>query len=204
LTLNLNLNLDLNLHFGPGFRPELDLELHLGHTNLHQVPSTSSAWHQPLKRRNMTVNSDYGAPLVSTHGYRGRLLTRTLGQRALEDSHVLLIVGEGKSSNSSVAGVEALKNLILPSIGHFTIADSAKVQESDLGVNFFLEADSLGKSRSKVRLSPLVIPVRILTCFRRQDAYSRSSTLMSPAMQSLRHFRSGCLEKTHSDLTISF
>lgn len=72
------------------------------------------------------------------------------GQRALEESHVLLVIGdEHHGSNSSVAGVETLKNLILPSIGNFTIADSAKVVDADLGVNFFLEADSLHKSRAE-------------------------------------------------------
>jgi amyloid beta precursor protein binding protein 1 len=71
------------------------------------------------------------------------------GQRALEESHVLLIVGdEGYGSNSSIAGAETLKNLILPSIGSFTIADSGKVTHRDLGVNFFLESDSLGKPRA--------------------------------------------------------
>jgi amyloid beta precursor protein binding protein 1 len=34
-------------------------------------------------------------------------------------------------------------------IGNFTIADSATVTEADLGVNFFLEEESLGKSRSE-------------------------------------------------------
>lgn len=72
------------------------------------------------------------------------------GQRALEESHVLLIVGEDNDggSNSTVAGVETLKNLILPGIGAFTIADTAKVTEADLGINFFLEDGSLGKSRA--------------------------------------------------------
>lgn len=72
------------------------------------------------------------------------------GQRALEESHVLLVIGQDPvGSNSSVAGVETLKNLILPSIGQFTIADSATVSEADLGVNFFLEADSLNKPRAE-------------------------------------------------------
>lgn len=34
-------------------------------------------------------------------------------------------------------------------IGKFTIADDAIVTEPDLGVNFFLDEDSLGKPRSK-------------------------------------------------------
>lgn len=65
------------------------------------------------------------------------------GQRALEESHILLI-----NSRSGVAGVETLKNLVLPSIGAFTIVDPEIVTEADLGVNFFLDQESLGKSRA--------------------------------------------------------
>ena len=73
------------------------------------------------------------------------------GQRALEESQVLLVVGEDENggSNSTVAGVETLKNLILPGIGGFTVADAAKVTEADLGINFFLETGSLNKSRAE-------------------------------------------------------
>lgn len=75
------------------------------------------------------------------------------GQRALEEAHVLLVVGDDpheqrSGSNSSVAGVETLKNLVLPGIGQFSIADSARVTEADLGINFFLEPGSLGKWRA--------------------------------------------------------
>ncbi len=72
------------------------------------------------------------------------------GQRALEESQVLLVVGEdaNSGSNSTVAGVETLKNLILPGIGGFTIADAATVTEADLGINFFLENTSVGWSRA--------------------------------------------------------
>lgn len=34
-------------------------------------------------------------------------------------------------------------------IGKFTIADEELVNEADLGVNFFLDEDSLGKSRAE-------------------------------------------------------
>ncbi len=34
-------------------------------------------------------------------------------------------------------------------IGKFTIADDAVVGEADLGVNFFLDEESLGKSRAE-------------------------------------------------------
>jgi amyloid beta precursor protein binding protein 1 len=66
------------------------------------------------------------------------------GQAALENSHILLI-----NSGPGVVGIETLKNLVLPGIGRFTILDSAIVQEEDLGVNFFLDEDSLGKSRAE-------------------------------------------------------
>ena len=45
--------------------------------------------------------------------------------------------------------MEALKNLVLPGIGNFTILDPVKVQDEDLGVNFFLDESSLGKSRAE-------------------------------------------------------
>ncbi|KIW33629.1 uncharacterized protein PV07_00465 [Cladophialophora immunda] len=90
------------------------------------------------------------APTAKERKYDRQLrLWAAAGQRALEESHVLLIVGDDDfGSNSSVAGAEALKNLILPSVGSFTIADSATVTEKDLGINFFLESDSLHKSRA--------------------------------------------------------
>ena len=96
------------------------------------------------------------APTAKEKKYDRQLrLWAAAGQRALEESHVLLIIGEEsgpdavKGSNSSVAGVETLKNLVLPGIGSFTIADSATVTEEDLGINFFLESESLDKSRAE-------------------------------------------------------
>lgn len=65
------------------------------------------------------------------------------GQEALEQAHVLLL-----NSGTGVVGVEILKNLILPGIGNFTIVDEEDVTEQDLGINFFLTDDSLGKSRA--------------------------------------------------------
>ncbi|OCK83679.1 hypothetical protein K432DRAFT_423190 [Lepidopterella palustris CBS 459.81] len=66
------------------------------------------------------------------------------GQAALEQSHILLI-----NSGPGVVGVETLKNLVLPGVGHFTILDSAIVTEADLGVNFFLEEEHLGGFRAE-------------------------------------------------------
>lgn len=65
------------------------------------------------------------------------------GQQALEEAHVLLL-----NNSTGVVGVETLKNLVLPGIGSFTIVDGTTVTEADLGVNFFLEQASLGKSRA--------------------------------------------------------
>ena len=66
------------------------------------------------------------------------------GQQALEEAKVLLL-----NSGSGVVGVETLKNLILPGVGNYTIVDEAEVSEKDLGVNFFSEERSLGKSRAE-------------------------------------------------------
>ncbi|KAI3401352.1 hypothetical protein diail_11436 [Diaporthe ilicicola] len=66
------------------------------------------------------------------------------GQAALESANILLF-----NTGSGTVGVEALKNLVLPGIGSFTIIDDATVQEADLGVNFFLDENSLGKSRAQ-------------------------------------------------------
>ncbi|KAL2870658.1 NEDD8-activating enzyme E1 regulatory subunit [Aspergillus lucknowensis] len=76
------------------------------------------------------------------------------GQQALENSRVLLVNsdgpwGGGNTGVFGVVGVETLKNLVLPGIGGFTIVDPAVVTEPDLGVNFFLEDESLGKSRAE-------------------------------------------------------
>ncbi|GAB7362686.1 hypothetical protein MBLNU230_g2995t1 [Neophaeotheca triangularis] len=73
------------------------------------------------------------------------------GQEALEQTHVLLI-----NNGTGVTGVETLKNLVLPGIGNFTIADSSQVTEADLGVNFFLDDDSLGKFRADETVRLLV------------------------------------------------
>ncbi|KAK2746980.1 hypothetical protein FQN57_002552 [Myotisia sp. PD_48] len=76
------------------------------------------------------------------------------GQQALEDSRVLLINSDGAVDSDNlpltgVAGVETLKNLVLPGIGGFMVVDPATVSEPDLGVNFFLSEESLGKSRAE-------------------------------------------------------
>jgi amyloid beta precursor protein binding protein 1 len=88
------------------------------------------------------------------------------GQAAMEDCSICLI-------NGSATGAETLKNLVLPGapsiarprmrllvrpcalppspagIGAFTIVDGAVVTAADLGNNFFLEEESLGKPRAQ-------------------------------------------------------
>ncbi|KAF9104495.1 NEDD8-activating enzyme E1 regulatory subunit [Mortierella sp. AM989] len=64
------------------------------------------------------------------------------GQEALESAHILLI-------NATAAGCEILKNMVLPGIGQFTIVDQGTVTQNDIGSNFFLDFDSLGKSRAE-------------------------------------------------------
>ncbi|KAI0482113.1 hypothetical protein GGR56DRAFT_171059 [Xylariaceae sp. FL0804] len=66
------------------------------------------------------------------------------GQAALESANILLL-----NTGAGAVGVETLKNLVLPGIGKFTIADDALVNEADLGVNFFLDETCLGKPRSE-------------------------------------------------------
>jgi NEDD8-activating enzyme E1 regulatory subunit len=92
------------------------------------------------------------APTAKEKKYDRQLrLWAASGQQALEESHVLLVIaGDGKGgSGSSAAGIETLKNLVLPSVAQFTIADSAKVTEADLGINFFLRSQSLGQPRAE-------------------------------------------------------
>ncbi|KAK0714953.1 nedd8-activating enzyme E1 regulatory subunit-like protein [Lasiosphaeris hirsuta] len=66
------------------------------------------------------------------------------GQAALESANLLLV-----NSGTGGVGIETLKNLVLPGIGRFAIYDEAIVSEADLGLNFFLDEDSLGKARSQ-------------------------------------------------------
>lgn len=82
--------------------------------------------------------------MATTDKYDRQLrLWGAAGQRALLHSHILLISADG-------AGSETLKNLVLPGIGAFTILDDHRVSASDLGSNFFVTEDSIGKNRAEV------------------------------------------------------
>ncbi|KAL4455130.1 hypothetical protein ABPG74_006512 [Tetrahymena malaccensis] len=64
------------------------------------------------------------------------------GQRKLANSKILLL-------GAAPAGVEALKNLVLPGCGHITIVDHQLITERDLGNNFFCSPEDLGQPRAK-------------------------------------------------------
>jgi amyloid beta precursor protein binding protein 1 len=51
---------------------------------------------------------------------------------------------------ADAVGAETLKNLVLPGIGSFTILDDHRVTADDLGNNFFVTMDSVGRPRAEV------------------------------------------------------
>ncbi|CAH0385252.1 unnamed protein product [Bemisia tabaci] len=65
------------------------------------------------------------------------------GQAALEYAHVCLI-------NATGLGSEILKSLVLAGVGAFTIVDGEKISDEDVGVNFFLDPDSIGQPRGEI------------------------------------------------------
>ena len=65
------------------------------------------------------------------------------GQRALSQTNLLLL-------NAGPTGSEALKNLVLPGLGQFTIVDGEVVTPADRGNNFFVGKESVGHPRAKV------------------------------------------------------
>lgn len=67
-----------------------------------------------------------------------------MGQKRLMESKILLIGADS-------VGTEALKNLVLPGIGSFTILDDFVINYNDLGNNFFADENSLGKPRAEVQ-----------------------------------------------------
>jgi amyloid beta precursor protein binding protein 1 len=90
----------------------------------------------------MTSTLPNGAPSSKERKYDRQLrLWGTNGQNRLEAAHIALF-------GATATGCEILKNLVLPSVGKFTVIDDKNVEEADLGVNFFLDEKSLGCSRA--------------------------------------------------------
>jgi Dinucleotide-utilizing enzymes involved in molybdopterin and thiamine biosynthesis family 2 len=67
------------------------------------------------------------------------------GQKILIESKICLLSCEP-------AGVETVKNLILPGVGSITIVDHNQVQDRDLGNNFFVTEEDIGKNRCDVKM----------------------------------------------------
>lgn len=65
------------------------------------------------------------------------------GQMRLSQSNIA-VLGAGATAT------ETLKNLVLPGLGCFTVVDSAMVGAQDLGNNFFVTADAVGRPRAEV------------------------------------------------------
>lgn len=63
------------------------------------------------------------------------------GQRRLGEAKVALL-------GCSPAGIEALKNLILPGVGTIDIWDDRKVVQADLASSFFYAPEDIGKTRA--------------------------------------------------------
>lgn len=95
------------------------------------------------------------APKSPEQSERNRKYDRQLrlwgdhGQASLEAAHICLI-------NATGLGTEILKSLVLPGIGAFTIVDGKKITDEDIGSNFFLDGESVGKSRAQVATQMLL------------------------------------------------
>ncbi|KAM7303617.1 NEDD8-activating enzyme E1 regulatory subunit [Ixodes scapularis] len=100
-------------------------------------PGAGASHPEPLPR---------GSPLFDNDMYGRWTDLRRLwgdhGQAALEAGHVCLI-------NATATGTEVLKSVALAGIGAFTIVDGNQVTAEDVGNNFFLDKDSIGKPRAQ-------------------------------------------------------
>ncbi|KAK4684019.1 NEDD8-activating enzyme E1 regulatory subunit, partial [Tremellales sp. Uapishka_1] len=77
-------------------------------------------------------------PDAKTARYDRQLrLWASAGQKSLEEARVLLI-------GADATGCQALKNLVLPGIAHFTILSPYLATSQDVATNFFLHPDSIG------------------------------------------------------------
>ncbi|OCF37667.1 amyloid beta protein binding protein 1 [Kwoniella heveanensis BCC8398] len=77
-------------------------------------------------------------PDAKTRRYDRQLrLWASAGQRSLESARVLLV-------GCDATGCQALKNLVLPGISHFTILSPSVTASQDVATNFFLHPDSVG------------------------------------------------------------
>jgi len=104
--------------------------------------STHTVIQQPEKMSRMQVEVDTTINKKSDKYDRQLRLWGENGQKCLENANILLL-------NATATGTEILKCLVLPGIGRYTIIDNTTVNQTDLGNNFFLNVESLGKSKAK-------------------------------------------------------
>jgi len=71
------------------------------------------------------------------------------GQRRLGQAKVALLGCSG-------AGIEALKNLVLPGVGQVDIWDTEKIIVEDLSQSFFYEYESVGRFKGEEALKNLL------------------------------------------------
>ena len=79
-------------------------------------------------------------------------------QLRLWEGHGQRLLGTGKCImlGTSSAGTETLKNLVLPGFGNITIVDDKLVDQSDMGNDFFVTVDDIGKPKAEVALAMLL------------------------------------------------
>jgi hypothetical protein len=91
-----------------------------------------------LPRRSSTKIDELES---DTHSHPNTRLWAATGQAALESARLLVIGGTATATST-------LKNLVLPGIGHFTVLDPHDVAPEDVGNNFFLEVESVGRAKA--------------------------------------------------------
>ncbi|CAG7851768.1 NEDD8-activating enzyme E1 regulatory subunit AltName: Full=Amyloid beta precursor protein-binding protein 1, 59 kDa; Short=APP-BP1; AltName: Full=Amyloid protein-binding protein 1; AltName: Full=Proto-oncogene protein 1 [Serendipita indica DSM 11827] len=120
----------------PAFDAEEGLQTLKRESTIANFGQCSLDAQRPLLTRSSRVNCD---EIYSTNSSCS--LWAATGQAALEGAR-LLVIGATATSTS------LLKNLVLPGIGHFTILDPNVAKPEDVGNNFFLEYDSIGKQKA--------------------------------------------------------
>ena len=83
------------------------------------------------------------ASVIDTRYDRQIRLWGEEGQTSIQNTKVCIF-------GSSAIATEILKNLILPGIHSFHIIDDAVIDVTDLGNNFFLTKNDVGKKRAEV------------------------------------------------------
>eukprot|EP00971_Amphidinium_carterae_P099981 1977136-Amphidinium_carterae.1 len=109
-----------------------------------QTPSSAaSCWQTLWSCRSFSVAASVYKLMATDDKYDRQLrLWGAHGQKALMEAKVCIL-------GSSPCATETLKNLVLPGIGQFVVVDAAHVEDADLGNNFFLDAEDVGKPRAE-------------------------------------------------------